>query len=84
MSNFWHDSGELIIGIVVVVAITTGVVFGVMKFEQAQCIAKTENMGFASRWSWLGGCQIEVVEGQWIPLESYYFKQEEKRCTQNK
>ena len=76
MSDFWYDYGELIIGVVVVVAVIAGVVFGVMKLEQAQCIAKTENMGFAHRWSWLGGCQIEVTEGQWIPLESYYFKQE--------
>ena len=75
MSDFWYDHGDLIIFIVVVVVIIAGVVFGAMKLDQAQCIAKTENMGFAHRWSWLGGCQIEAIEGQWIPLENYYFRQ---------
>ena len=76
MSDFWYDYGELIIGVLVVAAIIAGTFFGAIKFEQAQCIAKTENIGFAHRWSILGGCQIEVNLNQWIPLDSYYFKQE--------
>lgn len=76
MSDFWYDYGDLIIGVFVFIIIVTLVVFGVGKLEQAQCIAKTQSIGFDYRWSWLGGCQIEVTEGQWIPLESYYFKQE--------
>ena len=40
------------------------------------CNAKTKDMGFNSRFGILSGCQIEVNPGQWIPLESYYFKQE--------
>jgi hypothetical protein len=41
-----------------------------------ECTAKTENIGFASDWGPFSGCRIEVESGQWIPLESYYFKQE--------
>lgn len=44
--------------------------------DVASCNAKTEGMGFEHRYSLFGGCQIEVNDGQWIPLESYYFKQE--------
>ena len=52
-------------------------VFGIVELvDKNVCTAKTEDIGFSSRWSVLGGCQIEVKEGQWIPLNSYYFKQD--------
>ena len=37
------------------------------------CNAKTAEIGFAHRWAFWTGCQIEVTEGQWIPLESYRY-----------
>lgn len=40
------------------------------------CDAKTEDMGFENRYSFWGGCQIEVESGKWIPLKNYYFKEE--------
>ena len=49
---------------------------GVVTVEKASCNAKTEEIGFAARWSVMAGCRIEVEPGQWIPLDSYYFKQE--------
>jgi hypothetical protein len=69
---FWEDLGAVVLLVLVIVATIGGMIW----YEQASCIAKTENIGFNHRWSILGGCQIEVVSGQWIPLESYYFKQE--------
>lgn len=76
MYDFWYDYGELIMGILIIVAIVVASIIGVTKFDEAKCIAKTEGIGFPHRWSWIGGCLIEVNPDQWIPLESYYFKQE--------
>lgn len=44
--------------------------------DYATCMSKTERIGFDRDWSLVGGCLIEVSQDQWIPLESYYFKQE--------
>jgi hypothetical protein len=44
--------------------------------SKATCDAKTKDIGFAHRFSALGGCQIETTPGQWIPLDSYYFQQQ--------
>lgn len=49
---------------------------GVYVLENISCNAKTQDMGFDHRFSALGGCQIEIEEGRWIPLDSYYFKEE--------
>ena len=40
------------------------------------CAQQTRDMGFNHRYAWVTGCQIEVEEGKWIPLDSYYFKEE--------
>lgn len=41
--------------------------------SQPYCNAITADIGFAHRWGFWTGCQIEVTEGQWIPLESYRY-----------
>lgn len=64
------------VSLVLVIILIIAAVGVVMWLDNASCAAKTEYIGFDSRWSVLGGCQIEVETGQWIPLESYYFKQE--------
>ncbi len=76
MSNFWSKWRAEIIIVLVFLAIFALAIYGVAELAQAQCVAQTRDIGFDSRWSLLGRCQIEVIEGQWIPLESYYFKQE--------
>ncbi len=45
-------------------------------YDSFVCGAKTNDMGFNSRWSIVSGCLIEVEQNKWIPLESYYFKEE--------
>ncbi len=50
------------------------VIYGI--FSKYECYAKTQGMGFQHRWGMMAGCQIEVKPSQWIPLDSYYFKQE--------
>lgn len=44
--------------------------------NRISCETKTAQIGFDHRYTFWGGCLIEVRPGQWIPLESYYFKQE--------
>jgi hypothetical protein len=41
--------------------------------SQPYCNAATAQIGFPHRWGFWKGCQIEVTEGQWIPLESYRY-----------
>jgi hypothetical protein len=76
MKDFWYEHGEAITAIVVIALVVVLAWFGSGKFMQASCDAKTKDIGFAHRWSTMGGCQIEVDAGRWIPLDSYYFKQE--------
>jgi hypothetical protein len=62
---------------VVAVFLCLGSIFGLDYISSKySCKAKTEQMGFPSDYSYMGGCKIEVNPGQWIPLDSYYFKQE--------
>jgi len=76
MSDFWYYNKSWIIMIIVMVVIAACVCWGAALVSEKSCDACTQNIGFAHRWSFLGGCQIEVTEGQWIPLDNYYFKQE--------
>jgi hypothetical protein len=47
-------------------------ILAVMPFVlKAECAAKTEGMGFNSKWTLLGGCKIEYKPGVWIPLDRY-------------
>jgi hypothetical protein len=42
-------------------------IYGLMVWE---CNAKTSGIGYAKRFSVMGGCQIHV-DGRWLPLENY-------------
>ena len=80
MKNFFKQHAAHIIGTLLVIAIVGGLLFGTAKLlwyvSARECAAETQYMGFESRWDRWAGCQIEVSPGQWIPLDSYYFKQE--------
>ena len=43
---------------------------------KATCDAKTVDIGYAHRFSLLGGCQVETEPGHWIPLENYFYPQQ--------
>lgn len=73
MRERWDWSVTLVIAVVIVVLLAVSF-YGAVKLSKAECVAKTENIGFSSRWSPLGDCQIEVAPGQWIPLDNYYFR----------
>ena len=72
------DEDLLVVGvlILILVAIVACLVGGSILFGRAECNAKTTGMGFPHQWTILGGCKIEVQPDKWIPLESYYFKQQ--------
>lgn len=67
------DVVKFFVVVALLLAIFMGGIYGL---EVWSCSAKTADIGFAHRYSLMGGCQIEVKPGQWIPLESYYFKQQ--------
>jgi len=61
----------------VIMAVVLAAVVGIFYLAgKAECNALTKDIGFASRYSLYGRCQIEVQKDQWIPLDNYYFKQE--------
>lgn len=63
--------------VVLFFAVVVALIFGGFSwYSREVCAAQTTDIGFNHRWSVMGGCQIEVKPGQWIPLDSYYFKEE--------
>jgi hypothetical protein len=41
--------------------------------DKPACMAQTSDIGLPSRWSFWGGCQVEISEGRWIPLDNWYY-----------
>lgn len=80
MRDFYDEYLAPVLGFLLVIVVIGGLFFGMVKLmwyvSARECAAKTQYMGFESRWDRWSGCQIEVNPGQWIPLDSYYFKQE--------
>lgn len=71
------DDTKFAIGLSLFCVLIVVVIIGAsMMLEYATCHAQTESIGFPSQWSPFGGCRIEVKQGKWIPLSSYYFMQE--------
>lgn len=71
------DLIKMIVVIVLIVAVCLVGTLGLLiPLDIAGCNAQTADIGYDHRWSFWGGCQIEVKEGRWIPLDSYYFKEE--------
>ena len=73
-TNTRTDDTCLELVIYAIVLIVLGL--GVRAWSGYSCSVQTQDMGFDHRYSWVAGCQIEVEEGKWIPLDSYYFKEE--------
>jgi hypothetical protein len=47
-----------------------GLIYGL---DKPSCSASTRDIGLPSRWSFWGGCQVEISEGRWIPLDNWYY-----------
>ena len=75
MSNYrvWI---ELFALMSLLVLLSFGIIFGLSYLlDPPACAAQTQDMQMESRWSFAGGCQIEVAPGQWIPLENYHYEE---------
>ena len=66
----------LIKGFLVLVVVFGLLLGGMYALDKANCLAKTQGMGYSADYTAFGGCRIEVKSGHWIPLDSYYFKEE--------
>jgi hypothetical protein len=65
---------DLKVGLVFVlstVLIFSGIVFLSNKISALECNAHWENSGFKHRYSFFGGCQIQMPNETWIPAKSY-------------
>jgi hypothetical protein len=76
MRHIVSEFGELFLWLLLLISIFLLITWGTVAMAEKSCYAQTESIGFPSRWSFWGACQIEVTPGQWIPLNNYYFKQE--------
>ena len=69
--DFWEDWKEVIIllGVLLVILFCCGSFVTVG--ESLSCHGKARDLDLNSRWLLIGGCQVEVEPGRWIPLENY-------------
>lgn len=61
--------------ILMLVAVVLLVILAVLGLPRLECEAKTDQIGYPHRWSFMAGCEIQVGEGRWIPLDSYYYQE---------
>ena len=62
----------ILFSVLLIIALSVGSFY----LNKVGCFSKASDMGFNVNYSYFGGCKIEVEENKWIPLDSYYFKQE--------
>jgi len=43
--------------------------------DYVSCLGKVVDIGYPYRFRLIGGCQLEVKDGIWIPLDTYYFRE---------
>ena len=54
-----------------IIAAIIAIIVGTPFLAEAECMERTEGMGFNVKWSFIGGCKIEYEKGKWIPLANY-------------
>ena len=65
------DLFEMVIITILVLFLAIGATLGILyPIERASCYAKTEGIGMAADFSFLGGCRVQH-SGNWIPLKNY-------------
>lgn len=73
MDDSCSEGVATIVGVIIVMIIIFAANF---YLDRVACFSKSADMGFNANYSYFGGCRIEVEDNKWIPLESYYFKEE--------
>ena len=43
--------------------------------DYIDCLGKVADIGYPYRFKMIGGCQLEVQDNIWIPLDRYYFRE---------
>ncbi len=72
--EFWYDYGEGILTTTLIIFILAAAAWGIAAAEKEACAIKTAGMGYASEWSVLGDCRIQMPDGTWIPLDNFYIQ----------
>jgi len=79
MIRWWNEVKYDVIAFIYVTLIAAAVMYALLVAINAagswECNVKTSDMGVSNRYSLVGGCKIEVEDGKWIPLESYYYRE---------
>uniref|UniRef100_A0A6M3K974 Uncharacterized protein n=1 Tax=viral metagenome TaxID=1070528 RepID=A0A6M3K974_9ZZZZ len=76
MRKWWYYNKGAIVMILIAIALTFGTFYGTFMLAKYECQVKSAQMEVDSRWRVIGGCFIEIEADKWIPIESYYFKEE--------
>ena len=65
-----------ILAFVIVIGALIGALVGLsVAIGNYECQAKTQDIGYDHRWSFWAGCQIQLEDDRWIPLDSYYYQE---------
>jgi hypothetical protein len=60
--------------VLVLLAFMVGATVGLRyAMDRPQCTARTQNIGLDSRWSFWGGCQVQIDTARWVPLDNWYY-----------
>jgi hypothetical protein len=60
-----------IVAVLVLVALLSGAMFLTVELVERACSARWEDSGFKHRYSFFGGCQIQLPNNIWIPAANY-------------
>lgn len=70
------DWMEVIVPVVILILILACLFGGNIALDSYACHQKGAQMNYPAHYSVITGCMIQVENGRWIPVESYYFKEE--------
>lgn len=80
MKEWWYYNKEEFLAYVTIILLSCALIWGSLRLtwwlSETSCLRQTTDIGYNARWDKWTDCQIEVKPGQWIPLDSYYFKEE--------
>ena len=61
----------LITGLIVPCIMIALVIGAAYKIDQYSCTSRWEDSGMATKYSFMGGCKIQLPDGKWIPEDRY-------------
>lgn len=71
VSDWWTEYWTLVLLLIgMLVGLIVLVVAGTYFIDRPSCYARFGDLNMQVRWSFYGGCQVEV-DGLWTPVEAY-------------